>query len=49
MRDFLLDCLSGSICHVATASGESDYDDDNTDRQSQKHKPGSSAKAVEEN
>ena len=36
--------LSVSVSPVASTSAESDYDDDKTDRQSEKHQPGSRAK-----
>ena len=36
--------LSVSVSHVASTSAESDYDDDKTDWQGEKHKPRSRAK-----
>ena len=36
--------LPVSIFNVASASGESDHDDDKADWQSEKHQPGSRAK-----
>ena len=40
---FFANCLTVSVGYVPSASGEPDYDYDNTDGQSQKHKQGGSA------
>ena len=44
LRDFSLDSLTFSTNYVSSARGESNYDDDNTDWQSENHKQGSGAK-----